>query len=135
MVPGDSTRPITDRWKRSFGRLGRSARAADLLVGTGGRHRSIEPRSSFALFLDRNRRAVDTINANLRHCRLRDQARTGGQLRLSTRVPRRNRSTSFTLPPQYQDLWRKALEQSTVPAPSASHAKYARARMPSIPIC
>ncbi|MDI9549045.1 MAG: 16S rRNA (guanine(966)-N(2))-methyltransferase RsmD [Chloroflexota bacterium] len=118
MVPGDSTRPITDRAKEAlFSILGDwviGARVLDLFAGTGAVGiEALSRGSSFALFLDRNRRAVDTINANLRHCRLRDQARV--EQADSFAFLHEYRGEPFDLvyiaPPQYQDLWRKALEQ------------------------
>lgn len=117
MVPGDSTRPITDRAKEAlFSILDdwvAGARVLDLFAGTGAVGiEALSRGSAFALFLDRNRRAVATIDANLRHCKLREQARI--EQADSFAFLREYRDEPFDLiyiaPPQYQELWRKALE-------------------------
>ena len=80
MTPGDATRPITDRAKEAlFSILGDwviGTRVLDLFAGTGAVGiEALSRNADFALFLDRDRRAVATIETNLRHCKLRDQAR------------------------------------------------------------
>ena len=117
MVPGDSTRPITDRAKEAlFSILGDEvvdARVLDLFAGTGAVGiEALSRGSAFAVFLDRDRRAVATVDANLRHCKLRDQARI--EQADSFAFLREYRGEPFDLiyiaPPQYKDLWRKALQ-------------------------
>ena len=117
MVPGDGTRPITDRAKQAlFSILGdwiEETRVLDLFAGTGGV--GIEALSRGAVhahFVDLNRKATETVSANLRHTRLERQAtveRTDSFLFLE-----RYRGEPFhfiyVAPPQYQDLWRKALQ-------------------------
>ncbi len=80
MVPGDSTRPITDRTKEAlFSILGDrlvDARVLDLFAGTGAVGiEALSRGSAFALFIDRNRKAVQIIQANLQHCKVADRAR------------------------------------------------------------
>ncbi len=85
----------------------------DLFGGTGGVGIECLSRgAAFAHFIDNNRKAVDTIQANLAHCGFSREA-----------VVERNDSFTFleryrgepfdfiyVAPPQYQDLWRKALQ-------------------------
>lgn len=117
MVPGDSTRPITDRAKEAlFSILGDwviGTRVLDLFAGTGAVGiEALSRNADFALFLDRDRRAVATIDANLRHCKLRDQARVEQADSFAFLNEYRGEPFDFIYiaPPQYQDLWRKALE-------------------------
>lgn len=116
MVPGDSTRPITDRAKEAlFSILGDwlvGTRVLDLFGGTGAVGiEALSRGASFALFLDRNRKAVQTIQSNLAHCQLADQAQVG--LGDSFAFLESYRGEPFDLiyiaPPQYQGLWHKAL--------------------------
>ena len=118
MVPGDSTRPITDRTKEAlFSILGDwlvDARVLDLFAGTGAVGiEALSRGSAFALFIDRNRKAVQIIQANLQHCKVADRARV--ELGDSFAFLHKYRGEPFELiyiaPPQYQDLWRKALER------------------------
>ena len=117
MVPGDTTRPITDRAKEAlFSILGDwivDARVLDLFGGTGAVGiESLSRGAEFAQFIDQNRKAVETINANLRHCRLETQA--GVERADAFQYLQRYRGQPFDLiyvaPPQYQGLWSKALQ-------------------------
>lgn len=118
MVPGESTRPITDRAKEAlFSILGDwlvGARVLDLFGGTGAVGiEALSRGASFALFLDRNRKAVQTIQTNLAHTKLADQAEV---IQADSFAFLENyRGEPFDLiyiaPPQYQGLWRKALAQ------------------------
>ena len=116
MVPGDSTRPITDRAKEAlFSILGDwivSTRVLDLFGGTGAVGIECLSRGAdFVHFVDMERRAVETIQANLRHCRFDAQATV--ERGDSFAFLQRHRGEPFDLiyvaPPQYKDLWRKAL--------------------------
>lgn len=115
-VPGDSTRPITDRAKEAlFSILGEwiaGSRVLDLFGGTGSI--GIEALSRGAeevRFIDLNRRAAQTILANLHHCQLADRAIV--ECKDSFSVLERYDGDPFELiyvaPPQYRKLWRKAL--------------------------
>ncbi len=116
-VPGDSTRPITDRAKEAlFSILGDDVvdmLVLDLFGGTGAVGIEALSRGAYhAHFVDHNRKAVQTIQANLQHCRLTDQATV--ELGDSFVLLERYRGEPFDLiyvaPPQYQNMWRKALE-------------------------
>lgn len=116
MVPGSGTRPITDRAKEAlFSILGGwidGARVLDLFGGTGGVGiEALSRGAAFAHFVDRDRRAVETIQQNLRHCKLDRQAQATCEDAFT--FLDRHRGEPFDLiyvaPPQYRDLWRKAL--------------------------
>ena len=115
-VPGDSTRPITDRTKESlFNILGPDIQTAtflDLFAGTGSV--GIEALSRGAksvLFVDADRQAVATIRANLKHTGLVE----GGEVRrmdaftLLRQQPERPFEYIYIAPPQYKGLWKRAL--------------------------
>lgn len=115
-VPGDTTRPITDRAKEAlFSILGDwiyDTRVLDLFGGTGAVGiEALSRGAEFAQFIDRNRRAVQIIQANLAHCKLDEQGTvTQGD---SFAFLESYRDDPFDLiyvaPPQYQGLWHKAL--------------------------
>lgn len=116
-VPGDGTRPITDRAKEAlFSILGRwivDARVLDLFGGTGAVGIECLSRGAAHVhFLDLNRKAVETIWANLRHCKLDSQATV--EARDSFVFLQKYSGEPFDLifvaPPQYQGLWHKALQ-------------------------
>lgn len=115
-VPGDTTRPITDRAKEAlFSILGQwieGARVLDLFGGTGAVGiESLSRGAAFAHFVDLNRKAVETIRANLLHCRLEANAMV--ERADSFTMLKNFRGEPFDLiyvaPPQYQGLWQKAL--------------------------
>ena len=118
MVPGDSTRPITDRAKEAlFSILGtwiEGRRVLDLFGGTGAVGIECLSRGAdSAHFLDLNRKAVDTIRANLHHCQLEQNAvvERGDSFVFLQRYHGEPFDLIYVAPPQYQDLWRKALLQ------------------------
>ncbi len=115
-VPGDSTRPITDRVKEAlFNILGADiveARFLDLFGGTGGV--GIEALSRGAaqvVFVEKNRKAQETIKANLLHTRLNDDAEIvrGDAFTYLAGSPQAFHYV-YIAPPQYQRLWTQALE-------------------------
>jgi len=115
-VPGDTTRPITDRVKESlFDILGTwvvGTRWLDLFAGTG--QVGIEALSrgaNSAVFVDNARAAVLTTRANLEHTKLSDLADVRHQdafdfLNGEQREPF---DVIFVAPPQYKELWSNAL--------------------------
>ncbi len=117
MVPGDSTRPITDRAKEAlFSILGEwviDARVLDLFGGTGAVGIEVLSRGgAFAHFVDLNRRAIQTILTNLRSCHLQDRARV--ERKDSFNFLEKYQGDAFDLiyvaPPQYQEMWSKVLK-------------------------
>lgn len=118
-VPGDSTRPITDRVKESlFDILGgdlsdnQGASFLDLFAGTGSVGiEALSRGARFVRFVDQNRLAIDTIRLNLEHTGLKagsDVLRLDA-FSLLARQPDRNFDYVYIAPPQYQGLWKKAL--------------------------
>jgi 16S rRNA (guanine(966)-N(2))-methyltransferase RsmD len=117
-VPGDSTRPITDRAKSAlFSILGdwiTETRVLDLFGGTGAVGIECLSRGAeFVHFVELNRKAVETIWTNLRHCRLERQAQVqqGDSFLFLERYRGEPFHLIFVAPPQYQGLWRQALQQ------------------------
>jgi 16S rRNA (guanine(966)-N(2))-methyltransferase RsmD len=115
-VPGDSTRPITDRAKEAlFSILGDwiyETRVLDLFGGTGGVGiEALSRGAAFAHFVDRNRKAVQTIEANLAHCKLDEWAtvQQGDSFAFLASYQGEPFELIYVAPPQYQGLWHKAL--------------------------
>jgi len=115
-VPGDSTRPITDRTKESlFNIIGGDIVGAsflDVFGGTGSVGiEALSRGAAFARFLDLQQQAVRTIRANLEHTGLLEHAEV---LRIDSfkylgMVPDRQFEYMYIAPPQYQTLWLRAL--------------------------
>jgi 16S rRNA (guanine966-N2)-methyltransferase len=115
-VPGDTTRPITDRVKENlFNILGdwvQDTRWLDLFAGTG--QVGIEALSrgaSEVVFVDKARPAIMTIRNNLQHTKLTKGAEVFHQdafdyLHQMNVAPF---DVIFIAPPQYQELWSKVL--------------------------
>jgi len=115
-VPGEGTRPITDRVKEAlFNILGADIRQADFLdlfAGTGSVGiEALSRGASFARMIDFNPKAVETIKSNLDHTRLSSQADV---IRMDTfqflkQPPDKAFHYIFIAPPQYKDLWLRAI--------------------------
>jgi 16S rRNA (guanine966-N2)-methyltransferase len=115
-VPGSGTRPITDRAKSAlFSILNdwiEGSRVLDLFGGTGAVGIEFLSRGAAAAhFLDLNRKAVETIWANLRLCRLDASAtvQQGDSFLFLERYTGAPFDFIYIAPPQYQGLWHKAL--------------------------
>ncbi|MCC6455598.1 MAG: 16S rRNA (guanine(966)-N(2))-methyltransferase RsmD [Caldilineaceae bacterium] len=115
-VPGDSTRPITDRAKEAlFSILGDwiiETRVLDLFGGTGSvAIEALSRGATFAHLIDRNRRAVQTIQANLAHTKLEGQATVmqGDSFAFLESYRGEPFDLIYIAPPQYQGMWHKAL--------------------------
>jgi 16S rRNA (guanine966-N2)-methyltransferase len=115
-VPGDITRPITDRVKEAlFNILGsdiQNATFLDLFGGTGSVGlEALSRGAEFARFIDINLSAVNTIKFNLEGTRLTSKAEVIRQdaFTILKRAPDRSFDYIFIAPPQYKDLWRQAM--------------------------
>lgn len=120
-VPGDSTRPITDRTKESlFNIIGsdiQEASVLDLFAGTGSVGiEALSRGASYVRFIDANRQAVDTIRANLTAIGLENDPGSGrAELLKMDAFSLLNRQADYQFdyiyiaPPQYQGLWMRAL--------------------------
>ncbi|MBI3159066.1 MAG: 16S rRNA (guanine(966)-N(2))-methyltransferase RsmD [Chloroflexi bacterium] len=116
-VPGEGTRPITDRAKESLFNILNPALPGgaffDLFAGTGAVGiEALSRGAAFVRFCDNNRRAIQTIRANLEHTRFSAQAEVlqGDAFALLKRRPDRAFDYVYIAPPQYKGMWRKALE-------------------------
>lgn len=116
-VPGDTTRPITDRAKEAlFSILGddvHGARFLDLFAGTGAVGiEALSRGADRATFVDVEPRAVATIRANLARTGLADGARVvrGDAFALLRKGAGGAYDQIYIAPPQYRGLWRRALE-------------------------
>jgi 16S rRNA (guanine(966)-N(2))-methyltransferase RsmD len=115
-VPGDSTRPITDRVKEAlfniFGADIVDAHFLDLFGGTGGVGiEALSRGAAHAAFVEKNRKAQETIKANLLHTRLSDRAEIvrGDAFAYLQGVPQPFHYI-YIAPPQYHRLWVDALK-------------------------
>ena len=114
-VPGESTRPITDRVKEAlFDILGtnvRQARMLDLFGGTGSV--GIEALSRGArevIFVDKARLALETIRHNLETTQLSERARVvRGDAFDYLKGPPASFEYIYVAPPQHKGLWLAAL--------------------------
>ena len=117
-VPGGSTRPVSDRVKEALFNIlnpdiGGSA-FMDLFAGTGSVGiEAISRGAALAAFLDTNPRAIRTIETNLEHTGFLERAavmRRDAFVYLSQAPPQRF-DYAYVAPPQYKDLWHKAVLQ------------------------
>ena len=118
-VPGDSTRPITDRTKAALFSILTSAemvegkRYLDLFGGTGAV--GIEALSRDAgevVFCEKNRAALQTLRRNLEATGVAERARVigGDAFAYLARPDLQPFDVIYIAPPQYKGLWLKALQ-------------------------
>jgi len=115
-VPGDTTRPITDRVKESlFDILAgdiQSAAFLDLFAGTGSVGiEALSRGAAFARFIDREQQAVATVRTNLETTGLIGRAEVikVDAFTYLARPPDRSFDYVYIAPPQYKNLWKRAL--------------------------
>lgn len=115
-VPGDTTRPITDRTKEAlFNILGADIQGAaflDLFAGTGSVGiEALSRGAGYVRFLDLARPAVQTIHANLQVTGFESEAEVLriDAFQLLESSPDRRFEYVYVAPPQYKDLWRRAV--------------------------
>ena len=115
-VPGDSTRPITDRAKEAlFSILGNwieGRYVLDLFGGTGAVGiEALSRGAEHVQFVDRSRPAVRTILQNLAHCRVADRATVARRdsFEFLARFEGEPFDLVYIAPPQYKEMWQKAL--------------------------
>ena len=116
-VPGDTTRPVMDRVKEAlFNILAGDvidSRWWDLFAGTGAIGiEALSRGASFVLFTDLNRAPIETIKFNVDHCVLSAQAeiRRGDAFTLLSKGADAQFEYIYVAPPQYKDMWEKAVE-------------------------
>ncbi|HEX8993089.1 MAG TPA: 16S rRNA (guanine(966)-N(2))-methyltransferase RsmD [Anaerolineales bacterium] len=115
-VPGDTTRPITDRVKEAlFNILGGDvvdSRWWDIFAGTGAVGiEALSRGAAFARLTDLNRSPIETINANLAIAGLAVHAevRRADAFALLSSPPDANFHYIYVAPPQFHELWSKAV--------------------------
>jgi len=115
-VPGDSTRPITDRAKESLFNIISTdlidTNWLDCFGGTGSV--SIEALSRGAkssTIIDLHPLAISTINKNLEHTKLSGKAKVikSDTFAYLKRYPQNSFEYIFIAPPQYKGLWENTL--------------------------
>ncbi len=119
MVPGDITRPITDMVKEAlFNILGvedvLDSSWLDLFGGTGSVGiEALSRGAKYARFNDLHRPAVNTIKTNLEKTHLNDRAEViqSDAFALLRRSPDQHFDYIYIAPPQYKDLWTRALQE------------------------
>ncbi len=116
-VPGDSTRPITDRVKEAlFNIIGAdiyNASLLDLFAGTGSVGiEALSRGASYVRFNDRLNAAVRTIRENLAITKLSRKADViqMDAYRLLNGAIDRTFDYLFIAPPQYKEMWQSALQ-------------------------
>ena len=115
-VPGDTTRPITDRVKEAlFNILAGDVVDStwwDLFAGTGAVGiEALSRGASLVRFSDLNRAPIETIKWNLEHCGFTTLAdvRRGDAFAMLARQPDKQFEFIYIAPPQYKDMWSRAL--------------------------
>jgi len=116
-VPGDTTRPITDRVKESLFNIIAGdivdSNWWDVFGGTGAVGiEALSRGASFVRFSDSNRAPIETIRSNVEHCGFKAQSeiRRADAFAFLSSAPDRVFEYIYIAPPQYQDMWVKALE-------------------------
>jgi len=115
-VPGDGTRPITDRAKEALFSILHfdlpGARLLDLFAGTGGVGiEALSRGAEWVDFVDANPRAASTVRANLRATGFEAHARVQRQDAFEfLKGAHSTYDLVFVAPPQYKGLWLQALE-------------------------
>lgn len=115
-VPGDTTRPVTDRVKEAlFNILAGDVPGSvwwDLFGGTGAVGiEALSRGASFVRFTDLNRAPIETIKANLAHCGFSSQAevRRGDAFALLAAQAIQKFDYIYIAPPQFKEMWSRAL--------------------------
>ena len=120
-VPGDITRPITDRTKEAlFNIIGPDIQGStflDLFGGTGSVGiEALSRGASFVRFIDIHRRAIDTIHSNLKITQLGldddnpcAEVIQADAFLLIKKPANRTFDYIYVAPPQYKELWKTAL--------------------------
>jgi len=115
-VPGDTTRPITDIVKEAlFNILGDEIvdnLILDLFGGTGAVGiEALSRGARFVIFLDKGQQAIRTIQQNLLTTKFTEQAEVirSDAFNYLTEPPKVNFDLIYVAPPQYKELWQKAI--------------------------
>lgn len=116
-VPGDTTRPVTDRVKEALFSILSSdvidSRWWDVFAGTGAIGiEALSRGATFVRFTDSNRAPIETIKFNVDHCGFTKQAeiRRGDAFTFLSKGADAHFEYIYIAPPQYFEMWEKALE-------------------------
>ena len=116
-VPGEGTRPIMSKVKAAIFNIVSpyilGSTWLDLFAGTGSVGiEALSRGATFARFIDNNKGAIKTINANLDHTGLADQAEVWQKNALSALDGTADRKFDFVYvaPPQFKNIWSKTLQ-------------------------
>lgn len=116
-VPGDTTRPVTDRVKEALFNILASdvddSRWWDLFGGTGAIGiEALSRGAAFVRFSDLNRLPIETIKANLETTGFSKKAeiRRGDAFAMLSGRPDAEFDYLYIAPPQYKEMWLKALQ-------------------------
>ncbi len=116
-VPGQTTRPITDRVKEAlFNILAPDVPGShwwDLFAGTGAVGiEALSRGADFVRFTDNHRRPIQTIRANLQRTRLTNRAEVRqADAFAALQLPADHRfDYIYIAPPQYAGMWLRALQ-------------------------
>ena len=115
-VPGDTTRPVTDMVKQAlFNILAGDVQDSvwwDLFGGTGAIGiEALSRGAAFVRFSELNRLPIETIKANLETTgfTLKAEIRRGDAFAMLSAAPDRAFDYVYIAPPQYKEMWSKAL--------------------------
>jgi len=115
-VPGDTTRPITDRVKEAlFDILAGDVMESswwDLFAGTGAVGiEALSRGASIVRFSDLNRAPIETVKWNLDHCGFstRAEIRRGDAFAMLAARPDKQFEFIYIAPPQFKEMWLRAL--------------------------
>lgn len=115
-VPGDSTRPVTDRVKEAvFNIIGNDIEGTamfDLFGGTGSIGlEALSRGASYARFSDANRNAFKTIQTNIQLTHFEKKSRVffGDVFNILKSIPDREFEYIYVAPPQYKGMWQKTM--------------------------
>lgn len=116
VVPGDTTRPITDRVKESlFNLLGieiYDCRFLDLFGGTGSVGiEALSRGAAFCRFIDKSSKAAGVIKDNLKLTKLASKAEVINMdaFKYLASVPDAPFDYIYVAPPQYKEMWKTAM--------------------------
>lgn len=115
-MPGDTTRPITDKVRQAlFNIIGPDVEGAELLDLFGGTGsvgiEALSRGAAFVCFIDLNRQPVATMRANLKETELESRAKVlqADAFRFLESEAERQFDYIYIAPPQYKGLWKRAL--------------------------
>jgi len=117
-VPGDITRPVTDRVKEALfnilnGDVPEST-LLDLFAGTGSIGiEALSRGAAFVRFIDINKQAINTVKTNLTHTNLVKDSEVllADAFHILKQTPDRNFDYIYVAPPQYKHLWERIMAE------------------------